>query len=220
MDRFAFPGAPVARGARVPDDYGSAAGELAACVRGVGLADRGELGALEVLAPEPLLAELGRRLGGVPLAPGGAAFAAGGWWCRDERGLLALCEPEQREHVAAHLLAALGELRGTRLRERSAELHPLALLGARAPELLTALGALASPEAIRAAPPFGRASLAGVETALLLQSDRRILVIADREHAPGLWSAIEEAGRPLSISLVGRDAARRFALLDRLPCER
>jgi len=221
MDRFASPGLPTVRlGGRPPADYGSAAGELAACVRGVGLADRGDLGVLAVSAPERLIAELGRRLSGAPLLPGGVAFAAGGWWCRDGHGLLGICEPERRERVAAHLLGALGELRGLRLHERSAELQPLALLGARAPELLSALGGLESPAAIRAVSPFRRAMLAGVETALLLQSDRRMLLLPRREQAPSLWRAIEQAGRPLRLSLVGHEAARRFALLDRLPCER
>ena len=53
--------------------YGSAAGELAACVSAVGLADRSDLAILQLDGPAPQLRHLSQRLAGSELAPGGAA---------------------------------------------------------------------------------------------------------------------------------------------------
>jgi glycine cleavage system aminomethyltransferase T len=51
---------------------------------------------------------------------------------------------------------------------------------------------------------------------LLLQSDHRALLIMDGAHAEAVWQALETAGRPLGLSLVGLDALERFALVEKM----
>jgi hypothetical protein len=57
--------------------------------------------------------------------------------------------------------------------------------------------------------------VAGIEARLLLESDRRALLLVASELAADAWRAIEQLGRPFGISCVGLEAARRYALLER-----
>src|SRR3954468_15607148 len=75
----------------VPAHYGSAPGELAVCVRSVGLAVRSDLVAVSGAASPAGLDRLIERELGHSIAMGGAALEAGAWWCRsyDELVLVA-----------------------------------------------------------------------------------------------------------------------------------
>ncbi len=79
-------------GRAVVAHYGSAAGELAACVSAVGLADRSDLTKLVLEGPPAQLQHLSQRLTGSEIAPGGAVLSGGAWWCaeRPERMLVDL----------------------------------------------------------------------------------------------------------------------------------
>src|SRR4051794_3648856 len=72
----------VRDGQPIAAHYGSAAGELAVCVRGVGLAVRADLAVLSITATPRALAHLSDRVLRRALAPGGAALESGAWWCR------------------------------------------------------------------------------------------------------------------------------------------
>ena len=70
-------------GHAVAANFGSAATELAICVKRVGLAVRSDLDALEIAGPEPWLAHfLETSLGGRAPAPGEAVRTARSWCCR------------------------------------------------------------------------------------------------------------------------------------------
>ena len=61
--------------------FGSAAAELAVCVRAVGLVDRTDLSTLSLEAPPAQLAALMTRLVGAIVAPGGLFCGGSAWWC-------------------------------------------------------------------------------------------------------------------------------------------
>ena len=73
-------------GRSVAVNYGSAAGELAVCVTGVGLVDRSALAKLVLQGPPPQLDQLLTRSVGGSVAPGGALSADGAWWCSATEG--------------------------------------------------------------------------------------------------------------------------------------
>jgi len=205
------------RGGRpVAMNFGSAAAELAVCVRAVGLVDRSELSKLVLEAPAAQLAALTSRLVGDTVAPGGVLSAGNAWWCGDASGrVIVLSDPDtgarlrERLHVDARRFVSMA------VRDASDELAAIGLLGRRAAEVLRALGAYGEAGDPRAVAPFAHGLLAGVPVSWLLQSDRRALALVPREHAGEAWLAIERAGRPSGISCVGHEAVSRYALLER-----
>lgn len=205
-------------GRTVPVNYGSAAGELAVCVRAVGLVDRSELTKLELEAPSAQLGHLLVRLTGRVVAVGGALQTEDGWWCRAaEDRVIVLSEP------------VAGARLGDRLRNQAQVLHHVSvtaldlshecaaieLIGRATPDLLRALGAYGEAGDPRLIAPFSAGTVKGVDVMWLLESDRRALAVVARADAARLWRALEDAGRPFGISCVGYEAARRYALLER-----
>src|SRR6202046_2287656 len=61
--------------------FGSAAAELAVCVRTVGLVDRSDLSTLALEAPPAQLSALMRRMAGATVAPGGLVAGGSALWC-------------------------------------------------------------------------------------------------------------------------------------------
>ncbi len=199
----------------VPVHFGSAAAELAVCVRAVGLVDRSELSTLSLDAPPPQLAALMRRLAGATVAPGGLVAGGSAWWCgeSDDR-VMVVCDRRTGDRLidALHAHAA----RHLAVRDRSAELTAIALLGRKTGRVLAALGVYGPSRDARQAKPFTRGSVDGIPARWLLESDHRAIALVDREQAGEAWLAIEQAGRPFGISCVGHEAAFRYALMERL----
>jgi len=195
--------------------YGSAAAELAVCVRSVGLVDRSDLSTLTLEAPPAQLAALMTRLVGATVAPGGLITSASASWCGDGTNrVMVVCDPRTARRLAEALHADAA--RHVTVRDRSSELVALALLGRQASKVLAALGVYGSSQDPREAKPFARGAVDGIPAWWLLQSDHRALALVDREHAGTAWLAIERAGRPFGISCVGDEAACRYALMERL----
>jgi hypothetical protein len=196
-------------------NYGSACGELAVCVSGVGLVDRSGLSKLVIEAPAAQLRELmARCLDGV-VAPGGARLVGGAWWCRSASNrIVVLSEPQVgrrlRERLRGQALHA-----ALVVRDRSTDLAAIELLGRNAHKVLRALGAYGESGDPRGVSPFTPGTVDGIDVLWLLESDRRALALMEHERAGEAWRAIEQAGREFGISCVGRDAATRYALLER-----
>jgi glycine cleavage system aminomethyltransferase T len=195
--------------------FGSAAAELAVCVRAVGLVERSELSTLSLEAPPAQLAALMTRLLGATVAPGGLASGGGAWWCGDtpER-VIVVCETR----TGARLVDALhaDAARHVTVRDHSAELTAISLLGRHTGRLLSALGVYGQSGDARQAKPFTRRSVDGIPARWLLESDHRAIALVGREQAGDAWLALERAGRPFGISCVGHEAACRYALMERL----
>lgn len=201
---------------QVAVNYGSAAGELAACVSAVGLADRSDLMQLALNAPSDVMRETVMRFTGSAVAPGGALRSGGAWWgsLTPERTLV-ICEPRQGARLRDQLHGRAGRAPMLTLEDRSADRVALALVGRRASKVLSALGVYGEHGDPRHARPLSTHPVAGVDCVFLLESDDQALVLVDQAHAASVWHAIERAGRPLGLCCVGREAIARFALLHR-----
>jgi glycine cleavage system aminomethyltransferase T len=205
-------------GLTVAANYGSAAGELAVCVRAVGLVDRSELTKLALGAPSAQLGHLLVRLTGRVVAVGGALQTDDGWWCRAaEDRVIVLSEPVAGARLGDRLCDQAQVLHHVSLttHDLSHEWAAIGLIGRGTPDLLRAIGAHGEAGDPRLIAPFSTGTVDGVEVMWLMQSDRRALALVARADAADVWRALENAGRPFGISCVGYEAARRYALLER-----
>lgn len=201
----------------MPVNFGSAAAELAVCVRAVGLVDRSALSKIVIEAPPAQLDVLMTRLAGATVAPGGVVSTAAAWWCGEASdAVLVVCDTSTGARLLERCRAHAARRVTATVRDVSAELAAIGLIGRNAGKLLSALGAYGDSGDPRIAKPFARGWVEGIPVSWLLQSDRRALALVSREDAGEAWLAIERAGRPLQISCVGDEAARRYALLERM----
>jgi glycine cleavage system aminomethyltransferase T len=204
------------QGRPVAVHFGSAAAELAVCIRTVGLVDRSELSTLALEAPPAQLSALMTRLAGAAVAPGGLLWAGNAWWCGEAADrVMVVCDPGMGGRLVDSLHAVAA--RHVAVRDISHQLAAIALLGRNTGKVLAALGVYGESRDPRDAKPFGRGSVDGIPAAWLLQSDRRALALVPREQAGEAWLAIERTGRPFGISCVGHEAACRYALTERRP---
>ena len=188
-------------GHTIAANYGSVPGEIAVCMKSVGLADRSDFAALELRGEQPRLDHaLIARLGDPALAPGTGRRMRGVWYMRtDQRHALL---------VGPHAAFAAGPPIGTG-RDRSELTHKdigahvaiLSLIGPRAARLLTAAG-LPGPLMIGAVTHDRDAGV----VAILRESQRRFLVLVRATGADALWTRLLTAGEPLGAAFVGYDA--------------
>ena len=204
-------------GRAVVAHYGSAAGELAACVSAVGVADRSDLAILQLDGPAAQLRQLSQRLAGCEVAPGGAAHSAGAWWCAaSPERMLVLVDASSGDRLHALLRARVARRSAVTLADRSSELAALAVVGRRASALLAELGVYGESRNPRDVSPLTAHTGAGAEVLWLLESDDKALALMGAADAPLVWHAIERAGRPHGLCAVGQDALARYALLRRI----
>jgi glycine cleavage system aminomethyltransferase T len=197
--------------------YGSAAGELAACVSAVGLADRSELTKLVLEGPPAQLQPLAERLTGSELAPGGAVLSGGAWWCCEEPGrLLVVCDPRLGDRLHAVLRARVARRSAVHLTDRSADLAALAVVGRRASALLAELGVYGASRNPRHVPPLTAHAVTGADVLWLLESDDKALAVMAVADAPAVWHRLEHAGKRFGLCAVGHEALARYALIRRV----
>lgn len=186
----------------VAANYGSVPGEIAVCMKSVGLADRSDYGALELRGDQAMLDRaLIAQLGDPPLAPGSGRRMRGIWYIRQDsrRALL----------VGPYPALASGPPIG-RGRDRSdlpqkdirATVAILSIIGPRAARLLAAAG-LPGELAIGA---VRRDPRDATVVAILRESQRRFLVLVRSDSADALWTRLLVAGEPLGAAFVGLDA--------------
>lgn len=195
-------------------NFGSAAGELAACVHGVGLADRSDVAQLVLEAPAAQLSDLVALLAGRGLAPGQAFHAHGAWWCGEAAGrAVILCD----RRIANRLRDSLDSQRlrrfAPRLEDRSHGWAAIELIGREAPKLLAELGAYDDPAALRLGPSFTTGTVNGAVVHWLLEAERDALVLVRRADVLATWQAIDRIGRGYGVAYVGQEAAARYRLL-------
>jgi glycine cleavage system aminomethyltransferase T len=196
------------RGGRlVPLHYGSAAGELALCVRGVGMVDRDDLSVLTITTHPNALDRLTAETGGAGLAVGEAAQVGHTYWARlaADHALVVLPAPtipafcEQILRLPDALEASVEE----------AALQAIGVVGPATVGLLTDLGAYG---ALVGANGRGRVATSSIVDAFawLLLDDSNALVLVEPEHAVATWTAIGNAGRRFGLGYVGAEAAQLF----------
>ncbi|MEA2139799.1 MAG: hypothetical protein QOG56_2949 [Solirubrobacteraceae bacterium] len=191
------------RGGRtVVANYGSVPGEIAVCMKSVGLADRSDLGVLELRAETSLLDRaLAARLGHPPVAPGAARRLRDVWYLRlgARRVLL----------VGAHAALAAGPTIGKGADRADLSVHDIgpslamiSVIGPRAGRLMAA-AALPDDLAIGA---VGRDTGDPSLLAILRESQRRLLLVAKAAAIDALWARLLAAGEPLGAAFVGCEA--------------
>ncbi len=189
-------------GHTVAANYGSVPGEIAVCMKSVGLADRSDLGVLELRGDQNLLDRaLTARLGDPPLAPGTARRTRAVWYLRLDARRALLVGP----HPALASGPAIGRGRDRaelRHRDVRSTLATVGLIGPRAARLLAAAG-LPGELAVGA---VGRDPSDADVVAVLRESQRRFLVLVRRPATDALWARLLAAGEPLGASFVGHDA--------------
>lgn len=182
--------------------YGSTPGEIAVCMTHVGLADRSDLGTLELRGPQPALDRaLVAPLGDPPPVPGTARRRDGVWYLRLDRrrallvgshGALAALEPLGEGHDRS-------ELACTDLGDKTAI---ISVIGPRAGRLLAAAGL---PDHLQAG-AIGRDPGDASILAILRESQRRVLVLVRAPAIEAAWGRLLAAGEPLGAAFVGCDA--------------
>jgi glycine cleavage system aminomethyltransferase T len=201
-------------GRSVVAHYGSAAGELAACVTAVGLADCSQLTKLVLRGPSRQLGPLTLRLAGAEVAPGGAVLSGGAWWCAESaEQIIVLCDPRLGDRLAAALHALAARRTALVVTNHSRDWTALAVAGRRARPLLAALGVFGDCGDPRQVPPFTSHPVAGVDVQWLLESDRKAVALMPLQSAASVWRTIEHAGEPYGLCAVGQQALARYALV-------
>ena len=196
-------------------NFGSAAGELAVCLRTVGLVDRSELTTLVLEGPPERIAAVLVRVAETDLPVGGVARRSTTWWCRaDPHRAIAICEPARGKRLWEELRLQARRHGSVALTDCSHTWTGIELIGRATPNILAALGVHGVDLDARRVAPFSTARISTVDGSWLLESPRRALALVAREHAAIAWRALEEAGRPFAISCVGQQAAARYSLLD------
>lgn len=183
--------------------YGSAAGELAACLRSVGLALRSDLIVSTRDQNPAASADV------ILSAPGGIIHEGGGWFCRapgDRRPLTLVGRP------SAPIFASHGAVpAGSRLVD---DLAVYNILGPRAPALLADLGLLGSTGDPRNVTPFRAAWLGRWPIHVLSQTLTNFLLLARPADADAVWRGLTDAGRRHAAAAVGIDAVERYILTE------
>jgi glycine cleavage system aminomethyltransferase T len=197
--------------------YGSAAGELAACVSAVGLADRSELAKLVLEGPPAQLRHLCLRLTGSEFSPGGAVQSGGAWWCAESPSrLLVVCDAARGDRLHVVLNARVARRSAVTLTDRSADLAALAVVGRHASALLAELGVYGESGNPRHVPPLTAHSGTGADVLWLLESDDKALALMPVADAPAVWHTIERAGQRFGLCAIGQEALVRYSLIRRI----
>jgi glycine cleavage system aminomethyltransferase T len=194
-------------GRPVAAHYGSAATELAVCVKGVGLAFRSDLDTLALSGhPAWLDHVLGKALGGRIPQTGSATAMAGALCCRVDAEHAVVVAPAgaaaRWRRIAREAIVVGNPIA---FADRSADLTVFSLVGPRARRLLAAAGLTGEPADVRTT------ALAGVPVFLVREHDDRYLLVAGDDGAETAWRALVDAGAPLGLALVGSDALARLA---------
>lgn len=180
--------------------YGSVPGEIAVCMKSVGLADRSELGVSELRGDCDVLDRaLIARLGDPPLALGTGRRLRGVWYLRLSRRRTLLVGP----HAALASETALGRHGGDLVHgDIGASLAIVAIVGPRAARLLTAASLPGD------LPPGGLGTYAGHRSIVTIvrESQRRYLAVVRADTADEFWARLLTAGEPLGAAFVGCDA--------------
>ncbi len=191
----------------VPLRYGSAAGELAVCLRSVGLVDREDLRVLTVSGEPEAIDRLtaGSMNGG--LATGEAATVDRAHWGRLDRSralvaLPATSAPALREELLRLRIADQASV-------EESELQAIGVIGPATADLLTELGVY---RALAGANGRGRIAIgpAADAAAWMLLDASSALALVEPEQAVELWNAMSIAGRRFGLGYVGAEAAERF----------
>ena len=204
----------VRHGWWVAAHFGSPAGELALCDTAVGLADRSDLGKLELRGEAGAVEQLVGQITGGQVSPGEALLAAGAWWCAVSNAhTVVLCDAGESARIQAALEEAARWAPGATVTDSTARLAAIALLGPATAALLDEISGSELKEIT--APAFDVTMLATVPVMLLRASASRAVILTQAGRAAALWADLERTGQDYGIGLVGADAVSHLSPLAR-----
>jgi glycine cleavage system aminomethyltransferase T len=188
--------------------YGSVLGEIAVCMKSVGLIDHSDYGVLELRGDRERLDQALIPHFGDPALPAGSARSLQAvWYLRLNQRRILLLGPHEAL-ASARPLACGGERRELAHRDLGASLAIVGVLGPRAARLLAAAG-------LPGALPVGGVSADDSDIVTILrESQRRYLALVPAGRAERFWARLLTAGEPLGAAFVGCDA---LALLNASP---
>ena len=196
--------------------FGSSAGELALCETAVGLADRSDLGKLELRGEAGAIELLVGQLSGGQLSPGDALLAEGAWWCAVSPGhVLALCDAGETERVRSAAIQAVRWTPGAEVTDVTARFAALGLFGPRTADVLIELSDSEPPLGDVDSPAFDVLRLAAIPAMLLRGAPGSALLLTEAARGAALWTEVERAGRESGIGRVGADAVSHLSPLAR-----
>jgi glycine cleavage system aminomethyltransferase T len=182
--------------------YGSVPGEIAVCMKSVGLADRSDYGVLQLRGDRELLDRaLSARLGDPPLAIGNGRRLRSVWYLRLGARQTLLVGP----HAALASGPAIGRGRDRvdlPHRDIGASLAIVGIVGPRAARLLAAANL---PDELPIGAIGGDAG-DGAVVAILRETQRSYLALVRAAAAAAFWTRLLTAGEPLGAAFVGYDA--------------
>jgi len=182
--------------------YGSVPGEIAVCMKSVGLADHSDYGVFELRGDRELLdSALIARLGDPPPAIGTGRRLRSVWYLRLYARHALLVGP----HAALVSRDAIGRGRDRSdlpLRDIGASLAIVGIVGPRAARLLAAAGL---PGELPIGTIGSDADDRGI-VAIMRESQRRFLALIRADAADAFWARLLSAGEPLGAAFVGHDA--------------
>src|SRR5688572_24493208 len=186
--------------------YGSVAGEIAVCLKSVGLADRSDLGVIELRGDrERLDRALVAHFGDPPLAVGSGRRIDGIWYLRLDARRTLLVAPHAA--LASEPAIAGGPARDSLTHhDIGASLGIGGIVGPRDALLLAAAGLPWLPLGAVGSDPDDVSIIA-----ILRESRRRDLALVRATAADALWARLLTAGEPLGAAFVGHAA---LTLLD------
>jgi glycine cleavage system aminomethyltransferase T len=194
--------------------YGSPGGEIALADTAVGLADRSDMGKLELRGDADAVEQLVGQLTGGQVGSGEALLAAGAWWCAVSGGhVLALCDAGRTDSLKAALEESARHTHGAAVHDSTTRLAALGLLGPAAAAVLDELCSSEPPLGEVAAPTFDVTMLAAVPVMLLRSSPSRAVVLTDAGRAAELWTDVERAGHGAGLGHIGADAISHLSPL-------
>lgn len=180
-------------------NYGSVPGEIAVCMKRVGLADRSDLGVLELRASSALLDRaLAARLGDPPIPAGTARRQHDVWYLRLDARRALLVGP----HAALQAGRIVGLGADLACKDIGPTISMIAVVGPRAGRLMAA-AELPDDLAIGG---IGRDPRDPAVVAILRESQRRLLLVVRAAATEAVWARLLAAGEPLGAAFVGCDA--------------
>jgi glycine cleavage system aminomethyltransferase T len=182
--------------------YGSSHGEIAACMTHVGLADRSDLGTIELRGGQSQLDRaLATRVGDPPPGPGGARRQSGVWYLRldGRRALLVGAHSKLASLPPIGAGADHADLVSSDIGPKTAI---ISVIGPRAGRLLAAAD-MPSDLAIGA---IGRDPHDQNILAIVRESQRRVLILVRTPTVEAVWARLLHVGEPLGAAFVGCDA--------------
>jgi hypothetical protein len=182
--------------------YGSVPGEIAVCMKSVGLADRSDLGTLDLRgATSPLDRALADRLGDPAPGPGTARRLRSVWYLRLDARRALLVGP----HRALASEAAIGRGRDRSELPRHDIGSSVSIISVIGPRVGRLLGAAGLPDDL-AIGAVARDPDDPSVLAILREEQRRVLILVRRSAVDALWHRLLAAGEPLQAAFVGSDA--------------